>query len=56
MRCAMAFSMLARSAAGVLPQASFAACAASSAASMSFSSERAISQIVRPFTGDRFSK
>jgi hypothetical protein len=35
---------------------SFAACAASSAASTSCSFERAISQSSWPFTGDRFSK
>jgi hypothetical protein len=45
--------MLARSATEVRPQPSFAACAASSAISMSLASDRAIWQITLPFTGRR---
>ena len=56
MRSAILFRMTARSAAEVLPQAGAAACAASSAFSMSDSSERATSQNTSPVTGVRFSK
>ena len=56
MRSAMRLRISARSAALVRPQASFAAWAASSAASTSVASERAISQSSWPFTGERFSK
>ncbi len=56
MRWAMAFRITARSATLVLPQASLAAWAASSAFSTSAASERAISQRISPFTGEGFSK
>ena len=56
MRSAMRLRISARSAALVLPQASLAVCAASSAASMSLASERAISHSGRPFTGEMLSK
>ena len=53
---AILLSSTARSAALVLPQASLAAWAASSARSMSAASERAISHSTAPFTGEVFSK
>jgi hypothetical protein len=52
----MRLRISARSATLVRPQASLAACAASSASSMSLASERAISQSSRPLTGEKFSK
>ncbi len=51
MRSAILFRILARSAGEVLPQASLALCAASSASSMSSACERAISQTVLPVIG-----
>ncbi len=48
--------MFARSAAGVRPHATFAACAASRAFSMSSAVERGISQNGRPVTGEMSSK
>ena len=56
MRSAILFRMTARSAAEVLPQAGAAACAASSASSMSSAVPRATSQNVSPVTGEGFSK
>lgn len=56
MRSAMRLRISARAAGLVLPQASLALCAASSAASTSFASERAISPSGRPVTGEMFSK
>ena len=55
-RSAMRFRISARSAAQVRPQASLAAWAASSAASMSSASERAISHSFAPVTGEMLSK
>ena len=52
---AIALSTFARSAPGVVPHASFAACAASSASSMSAAVDRGTSQNGLPVTGDRFS-
>jgi hypothetical protein len=48
--------MMARSTTLVRPQASLAACAASSAASTSSASERAILQTTWPVTGEMLSK
>ena len=56
MRSAIWLRMTARSATEVLPQAGAAACAASSASSMSSAVPRAISQKTLPLTGERFSK
>ncbi|MNR43951.1 hypothetical protein D3C85_1626290 [compost metagenome] len=56
MRSAILFRIRARWATLVLPQASLAAWAASSASSTSAASERAISHRTRPFTGEVFSK
>ena len=56
MRSAMRFRISARSATLARPQASFAAWAASSAASTSVASERAISHSFAPFTGEKLSK
>src|ERR1700752_474004 len=56
MRSAILFRIAARSVGEVLPQAGAAACAASSAFSISDSSERATSQNVWPVTGVGFSK
>ena len=55
-RSAILFRMRARSPAEVRPQASLAACAASSAFSTSCASERATSQMTRPVIGEVFSK
>ena len=55
-RSAILFRITARSATLVLPQASFAAWAASRASSTSAASERATSHRTRPFTGEVFSK
>src|SRR3954463_10869835 len=55
-RAAIRFSIAARSATLVRPQAAFAACAASSAASTSCASERAILQTIWPVTGEALSK
>jgi len=55
-RSAMRLRMRARSAGAVRPQASLAACAASSALSMSAASERATSQTTLPVIGEVFSK
>ena len=55
-RSAIRLRISARSAALVRPQASLAACAASSAASTSSAFDRATSQSTWPFTGERFSK
>jgi hypothetical protein len=55
-RSAILLRMLARSAADVLPQAGAAACAASSAFSMSSAVPRATSVKVSPVTGVGFSK
>jgi len=56
MRSAMRLRTRARSTTLVRPQASFAACAASSAASTSCASERAILQTTWPVTGEMLSK
>ena len=56
MRSAILFSITARSAGAVLPQAGAAACAASNALSMSASVERGTSQNASPVTGVGFSK
>ena len=56
MRSAILLRISARSAGLVRPQASLAACAASSAASTSDASERAISQTGWPVIGETLSK
>ncbi len=56
MRSAILFRITARSAGEVLPHAGAAACAASSARSMSVSSDRGTSQNACPVTGVGFSK
>ena len=56
MRSAILFRMIARAVADVLPQAGAAACAASSALSISAAFPRATSQNTFPVTGVTFSK
>ena len=56
MRSAIRLRMIERSPGEVLPQAGAAACAASSAASMSSAVPRAISVNGLPLTGEMFSK
>jgi len=55
-RSAILFNKRARSAAVVFPQATFAACAASNANSISSAEERAALVKTSPVTGDLFSK